>query len=90
MRSLRDLYDIVIVDSPPCAGLSDMQVISTFSDGVLLVVSLDTTRIDTLDNTIQTLALVEAPFLGFVTNKVSVKKLGYDYYGYPRQESASA
>lgn len=87
MRSLAEQYDIVIVDCPPCAGLSDMQVISTFSDGVLLVVTLDTTREDSLEHTIQTLALVEAPFLGVVTNKVSVKKLGYDYYGYPKQDN---
>jgi len=81
-RELAELYDIVILDCPPCAGLSDMQVIATAVDGVLLVVSLNQTIRPNLYITVQTLRQMDAPLLGFVLNKLDITKRGYGYYYY--------
>jgi len=76
----REMYDLVIVDAPPCAGLSDIQVISQFVDGVVLVVALEKTMRLQLQATIQTLRQVGAPLLGALLNRVEFRRPGYGYY----------
>ena len=80
-RILSEKYDLVILDCPPCAGLSDMQVISDIVDGVLLVISLNHTSEPELFYTIQSLNQVGANVIGYVTNRSDMK--GRGYYGYP-------
>ena len=74
------LYDMVIVDSPPSSGLSDIQVISTFVDGIVLVVSLEGTLRPQLQSTMLTLKQAGAKMLGTVVNRVELKRPGYGYY----------
>ncbi len=80
LSQLAELYDIVILDCPPCAGLSDMQVISTAVDAVLLVVSMNVTLRPNLYITMHTLRQVDAPLIGFVLNRLDIKRRGYGYY----------
>jgi len=82
LRKLSDIYDVVILDCPPCAGLSDMQVISTIAHGVLLVVTVDQTLKPSLYRTIKSLSQIGAPVIGFVVNRLNIKRSGYDYYYY--------
>jgi len=77
-----EAFDIVVVDSPPCSGLSDVQVISTFVDAVILVVSLEITRKPQLLGTMQTMWQANAPMMGVVLNRVDVTRAGYGYYYY--------
>ena len=76
------LYDIVIVDCPPCTGLSDIQVISTFVDGIVLVVALDVTERQYLTGAIRLLRIAKAPVIGMVLNRVRYSKSNYYYYSY--------
>lgn len=80
MTKLASEYDIVIMDCPPCAGLSDMQVISRLVDGVLLVASIDHTLKKRLDEGIKMLTKVHAPLMGYVVNRFNMNPKGYDYY----------
>lgn len=73
-------YDLVILDSPPCSGLSDVQVISTLADALVLVVSLDVTQKPQLQATMQTLWQAEAPVLGVILNRIEARRPGYGYY----------
>jgi len=75
-----ELYDVVIMDCPPTTGLSDVQVISTFVDGMLLVVGLEITRFPQLRATMQTLWQANAPMLGVVINRIAPNRPGYGYY----------
>lgn len=75
-------YDLVIVDCPPTTGLSDMQVISTLVDGIILVVCMDKTLKPHLHITTRTLAQAEAPVMGVVMNRVNTKQQAYGYYYY--------
>ncbi|MEN6372472.1 MAG: polysaccharide biosynthesis tyrosine autokinase [Armatimonadota bacterium] len=79
-EKLREKYDWVIIDGPPCAGLSDMQVVSTISDGVLLVVSVNQTEKSTLQNSVRVLSLIGAPYIGSIVNKCNDNYGGYDAY----------
>jgi len=75
-----EVYDVVIMDCPPTTGLSDVQVISTFVDGMLLVVGLEITRFPQLRSTMQTLWQANAPMLGVVINRIAPNRPGYGYY----------
>lgn len=74
-------YDIVLIDSPPCTGLSDVQVVSTFVDGILLVVALDITQKHYLGAAVRLLRLANAPTIGMVLNRVRYNRTSY-YYSY--------
>ncbi|MHB9024892.1 MAG: GumC family protein [Armatimonadota bacterium] len=83
VKSLASQYDIVIVDSPPTAGLSDVPVISTFVDALLFVVRMDVTSNRLLRKSLRELALAKAPFCGLIVNNVNFRHFGYGYgYGY--------
>ena len=82
LRSLSEEYDAVILDCPPCAGLGDVQVISTIAQGVLLVVTMNQTLMPSLNRTLESLSRVGAPVIGFVINRLDSKRSGYDYYYY--------
>jgi capsular exopolysaccharide synthesis family protein len=79
---LVERYDIVLVDCPPSAGLSDVQVISTLADGLLLVVTMDQTLRERLRIAVRALALAGAPLIGLVINRLDLHHQGYGYYYY--------
>jgi capsular exopolysaccharide synthesis family protein len=82
IEKLSDRYDTIIVDCPPCAGLSDVQVISTMVDGVMLVVSMDQTLKPQLQIAVNALTRAEAPVLGLVMNRVDTSQKSYSYHYY--------
>jgi polysaccharide biosynthesis transport protein len=81
-RDLVDKYDVVIADCPPCTGLSDVQVVSTYVDGLILVVSMDQTLRPHLEITMKTLSHSDAPLLGVVLNRMDYSRRGQGYYYY--------
>jgi capsular exopolysaccharide synthesis family protein len=83
-ESLSQYYDVVILDCPPCAGLSDMQVISTIVDGVVLVVSVNQTETPGLHDALRLLNQVNAPIIGSVINRFDISSTGYDSYRHIR------
>lgn len=80
LQALRNDYDLVILDCPPCAGLGDIQVISGYVDGVLLVVTVGQSLRESLYGSISILGQVNAPLVGFVLNRMDLKKTRYGYY----------
>ena len=80
IKELSGMYDMLILDCPPCTGLSDVQVISTMADGVLLVVTINRTLKTYLHVALSTLSQVKAPIIGYVLNMVDSRRQGYGYY----------
>jgi succinoglycan biosynthesis transport protein ExoP len=79
-NELLDKFDMVLLDAPPSAGLSDVQVIGRLADSVLFVVSLNSTKKPALRAALRMLRLSNAPLLGLVINRL--KQRGGYYYGY--------
>jgi succinoglycan biosynthesis transport protein ExoP len=79
-------FDLVILDAPPCAGLSDVQVISKMCDGVVVVVSLDVTEKPMIQSAMRTLRQAKTPLLGLIVNRMKRSNGGSygnkGYYGY--------
>jgi capsular exopolysaccharide synthesis family protein len=83
MRSLlhqvRDLYNLVIVDSPPVNILTDAALLGTHADGVVLVARAGSTDASALTYAVEQLGHVRAPVLGVVLNDIDLKRHGtYD------------
>jgi capsular exopolysaccharide synthesis family protein len=77
----RQLFDYVILDSPPVAFVPDPIVVATQADAVLLVLDAQGTRKDSLRKAMRSLESVGASVLGTVINYVEEGKRAR-YYVY--------
>jgi polysaccharide biosynthesis transport protein len=76
--------DIVILDSPPATAVADAAILSTYVDGVLLVVDAGSTRRDPARKACEALKQVNAPVIGVTLNRMP---RGGDYYYYYRYDN---
>ncbi|HEY3417261.1 MAG TPA: polysaccharide biosynthesis tyrosine autokinase [Armatimonadota bacterium] len=83
-------YDLVVIDCPPCVKLSDIQVLSTIADGLLLLVAIDRTLATGLRMAVSSLKQANAPLLGLIINRLNLgqQRYGYQYYYSSYQETA--
>ena len=80
--TLRENFDLVLVDSPPVLPVTDAMVLSNYADGTLVVVAAGQTRRTQLQRTAEKFHQAKAPVVGLVLNEVS-RQGGYgDTYGY--------
>lgn len=83
LSELRGRADYVVLDAPPLLPVADATVLSTVTDGALLVVRHGATKRDQLARAASHLRAVDAPLLGVIINRAPVKSGdGYDYYYY--------
>jgi capsular exopolysaccharide synthesis family protein len=83
--SLREKFDIVIIDSPPLIPVSDARILARYTDGILLVVKLGSTTREALVQVAREVSSVDARILGAVLNDLDIRRrryYGYSYYGY--------
>ncbi len=74
-----EIYDVVIIDSPPTISVSDAGVISSYVDATVIVASVNQTRMDLLIEAVNILKSVSNSFVGVILNKFNVTN-GYGYY----------
>ena len=83
LSSLKDDYDIVLVDTPPCGIISDATLISRAVDAVIYVIRQDAVMQATIRSGINSLLESEANFIGCILNGVAGGIGGYgSYYKY--------
>ncbi len=80
LDELSNVYDVIILDSPPVLAVTDAQILSTKSDGVVLVVRAEKTKKDTVLAAKGVLDKVNANILGTVLNGGDKNKDNYYYY----------
>ncbi|WP_134774403.1 polysaccharide biosynthesis tyrosine autokinase [Ornithinimicrobium flavum] len=84
MRRLLDRleadFDYVLIDAPPLLAVTDAAILSTLTDGAIVVVGADVVRRDELERALATLERVGGKVLGVVANRLPVK--GPDAYQY--------
>ena len=83
LDELNDIYDVIILDTPPLHAVTDAQVLSTKVDGVLLVVRAEKTKKDSVIAAKESLEKVNANILGTVLNcaESNSRNKYYYYYG---------
>ncbi len=91
IAQLLERADVLVFDSPPIVALADAAILSTQTDGVLLVLDAASTRRDVARRAVEALRRVNARVLGVVLNRMPIKGEGYYYYYYQSdaQESRS-
>ncbi len=77
-----DMFQYIVIDSPPIASFTDGVLISSLVDGVLLVVHGGKTSRQVVKRTRQILQEIGAKIIGVVLNKVEVRSGDYYYYHY--------
>jgi capsular exopolysaccharide synthesis family protein len=86
IERLGQLFDRVIIDSPPVAAVADSAIVSTLVDGCVFVIRAFTTSRHLSRQGLRSLLDVGAPVLGAVLNAVDLEKHHsyYQYYSYKR------
>jgi capsular exopolysaccharide synthesis family protein len=82
MASLEERFDHIVLDSPPVLGFADSIILSTFVDGIILVVLGGKTPRETLQRAKEVLQQVNAKILGVIINRVDIHRSDYGYYYY--------
>jgi polysaccharide biosynthesis transport protein len=89
--TLRENFDLVLVDSPPVLPVTDALVLSKYADGTLLVVAAGQTKRAELHRAAERFTQAKSPVVGIVLNEVTKQNgysSGYGYgYGYGSYES---
>ncbi|MGP1677086.1 MAG: hypothetical protein ACTS6J_08010, partial [Burkholderiales bacterium] len=83
MQSLKNAFDVIIVDSPPLQMVSDALVLSQFATSVLYVVKADSTPYPLARYGLMQMKRVNEPALvglGAVLNQLDVDRVN-KYYG---------
>ena len=81
LNDVEDDYDMIIIDTPPLASVTDPLILSRLVQGVIIVTWAGKTTYEMLGKGLKQLREVEAPLTGIVLNRFSAKKSGY-YYNY--------
>ena len=86
---LKNIYDIIIIDAPPCKLVSDSIVLSTIVDSTVLVVNAEKTKISDLKEVKKSINIVGGKIIGAILNKIKVSGKTYSksyYYGHSNKE----
>lgn len=87
IQKLRDVFDYVIVDTPPLGSVIDSAIVSKQCDGSIMVVACNEISYRFAQRVKAQLEKAEGRILGCVLNKVPINKKGYyskyydKYYG---------
>jgi capsular exopolysaccharide synthesis family protein len=82
ISQLREMFDYVILDTPPVLVVSDPATVATAADGVILTVRLRRNLKPIAMRAAQMLHSMNANMIGVVVNGVGVGASGYGYGGY--------
>ena len=80
LATLRELYNFILIDSPPAIAISDAAVLSINCDGVILVFHGQKTTAAAARRAIERLDAVRAPILGVILNGIDLRNPNYAYY----------
>lgn len=82
LEELRNYFDIILLDSPPVLVVSDLHVLASTIDGILLVASYGVTEKNAILRAKESIVKVGGKVLGVVENKIPQDAKGYGGYGY--------
>jgi succinoglycan biosynthesis transport protein ExoP len=81
LTRLRELFQFIIIDTPPAIALADAAVLSVMSDGVVLVFHGKKTTPTSARQLIARMDTVNAQVLGVILNSVDLQNPEFAYYG---------
>jgi capsular exopolysaccharide synthesis family protein len=88
LNSMRDHFDLVVIDTPPVMAVTDAAVIGYRASGVLFVAAADATSRHAAQTALDQLERARVRFIGAVLNRVDLEGHSYYYSKYYRKEYA--
>ena len=82
MAHLREQSDMVVIDSPPLLAVTDAAILSTITDGVVMVVDAAKSKRRDLVRAREAVEAVGGRVLGVVINRLTKQGSSYYYYYY--------
>jgi polysaccharide biosynthesis transport protein len=94
LANVDEMYDIVVLDSPPSLPVTDATILAPHTDGVILVVRAGQTQANKALDVVRSLERLEVRLLGVAVNGVERDSDGgyyyrYNYYRMPEQDLES-
>lgn len=81
VRSMRNEFDFVIIDTAPAAVVTDASVLTNYADAVVFVIREDCTPVEKIQDAIDDLTTGKAELVGCVYNNVtSTAERTYNHY----------
>jgi len=80
LAKLSDVYDVIVIDTPPSLGLSDTSLIASHVDQVVFVVKSGDTSVTKVRSSLMALKKANAPVSGVIVNQVISSDLEDSYY----------
>lgn len=81
IKTMKDFFDVVIVDLPPVTAVTDAAIVSKLVNGLIIVVRQDYCDRGSLDEALRQLRLSGSKILGFVMTGSDMQKKNYKRYG---------
>lgn len=82
LEDLKSYFDVILLDSPPVLVVSDLHVLASTLDGILLVATYGVTEKNAILRAKESIIKVGGKVLGVVENKIPQDAKGYGYGGY--------
>ena len=89
LRKVREMFDYVIIDTPPFAVASDAESVCELADAALIVVRQGASRTSSINDVVDTINACGCDMIGCVFNNVYASvtggesvRAGYGRYGY--------
>ena len=90
ITQFRQIYDLVIIDSPPVLPVPDALILGRWADGAVLAVRYDTSRFPQVERARRQLDGAGIAVLGTVINGMKNSDSYYGRYSYSRRRSSQA
>ncbi len=88
IKIVKNIYDIVIIDAPPCKLVTDSVLLSTIVDSTVLVANAEKTKIKDLNEVRKAIQTVGGQVIGAILNKTQItgKTYSKNYYGHVEEK----
>jgi receptor protein-tyrosine kinase len=85
-EELRNEYDYVIIETPPCLACSDAQIVAQYADGIIFSLALNQAKKKDILDCLNALKGVDASIIGISIAKAESNKHDSYYYYYGNNE----
>lgn len=90
LNQLKEIYDYIIIDTPPVLSVTDPQLLAIKADGTVLVVREGSVKHKLVLAAYKELEKVQANVVGTVLNDCEEKTKGYSQYYYQYEEGGQS
>lgn len=80
IETLKNMYDFIIIDTPPVMPATDALLMAPIVDGTILVLKSGNTDRKIVQDVIEQFSAAKQPIIGIVLNQVDMKREGYYRY----------